>query len=178
MTQLMLLAEPNTARTRSSKREVSPHRMSARLSKCALYRYTLERTWDAERPSVMFIGLNPSTADATHDDPTVRRCVGFAKRWGFGSMLLTNLFALRATDPRALMDVEDPIGPSNDRWIDRTKDRASLVVAAWGARGGLMDRDSEVAERFSELHCLGTTKDGSPRHPLYLRADAEPRSFR
>ena len=150
----------------------------ATFSSCRYYRYVLERRWDNGLPQVMFIGLNPSTADERMDDPTVRRCVRFAKDWGFGSLILANLFALRSTDPRGLFDADDPIGRWNDRWLNRLSDRASLLVAAWGVRGGFRGRDKVVADRLPEMHCLGTTKDGYPRHPLYLRADARPVPFR
>lgn len=149
----------------------------AQLSRCRRYRYTLERCWDINLPTVMFIGLNPSTADEFSDDPTVRRCIGFARRWSFGSLLLANLFALRATDPKALLVHPSPIGPSNDSWIQRMASRADLVVAAWGTRGSLMNRNSAVTKSIEKLHCLATTKNGFPRHPLYMPSAVDPQPF-
>lgn len=149
----------------------------ATFSGCRRYRYVLERRWDDALPAVLFIGLNPSTADEQTDDPTVRRCIRFARDWGFGSLLLANLFALRSTDPKGLVDAADPVGRWNDRWLKRLESRASLSVAAWGVHGTLRDRDQTVTARLVNLHCLGTTKDGHPRHPLYLRADTLPRPF-
>lgn len=151
---------------------------SAAFSRCRTYRYTLERRWDPRRPVVMFVGLNPSTADETHDDPTVRRCLGFARRWRFAALLMTNLFALRSTDPRALREAEDPIGPRNDEHLRRCRARAALVVAAWGARGGLGRRDERVLVTLPEAHCLGATRGGRHRHPLYLPSSARLRRLR
>jgi hypothetical protein len=152
-------------------------RSSAKLSSCRKYRYTLMRTWDESKPSVMFVGLNPSTADAKIDDPTVRRCIGFARRWGFGKLVLTNLFAFRSTDPALLEDIADPVGPENDHWIAQSSRVADLTVVAWGVHGSLLERDQEVLAQLHEPHCLGTTKSGAPRHPLYLPADAPLRLF-
>lgn len=145
----------------------------ATFSPCRKYRYTLSRTWDAESPPLVFIGLNPSTADETEDDPTIRRCIGFAKRDGFGGIIMLNLFAFRSTDPAGLKGVDDPVGPwNNDRISRACKDRA--VIAAWGVHGVLnrRDRDVRILLAGSDLRCLGRTKDGHPRHPLYLRSDS------
>jgi hypothetical protein len=152
-------------------------RSSATLSRCRQYRYTLTRTWDSTGPTVVFVGLNPSTADAKIDDPTVRRCIGFARSWGFGKLILTNLFAFRSTDPNVLEHVADPIGPKNDQWIASTSEVADLTVVAWGIHGGLQHRDQVVLELLREPHCLGTTKSGAPRHPLYLPANAPLKRF-
>jgi hypothetical protein len=125
----------------------------------------------------MFVGLNPSTADAMHDDPTVRRCIGFARAWGFGKMILTNLFAFRSTNPAGLGDVSDPIGPENDRWIEMGSQIASLTVVSWGVHGRLLDRDRAVLAMLRDPHCLGKTKIGAPRHPLYMPAGASLQLF-
>ena len=139
------------------------------------FRYTLWREWDVlNRDYAMFIGLNPSTADETLDDPTIRRCSGFAKSWGYGALCMTNLFAFRATNPRTMMGHTKPVGEENDKWIVRCAREAGIVVAAWGTRGQFMARDKEVGGLLDELHCLGKTKDGSPRHPLYVRGDMQP----
>lgn len=119
----------------------------------------------------MFVGLNPSTADDQCDDPTVRRCIGFAKSWGFGGLILVNLFAYRTTDPAGLTELDDPIGPENDRWIATAQARVDRVVAAWGNHGVLLNRDGAVLETLVQAYCLGTTNAGCPRHPLYLAAE-------
>lgn len=121
----------------------------------------------------MFIGLNPSTADATTDDPTVRRCIGFAKQWGFDEVHIGNLFALRSTDPVALKTVDDPIGLDNDTHLCRMAVDADLVVAAWGSNAMAVDRSAKIIEAIPGMACLGFTKSGQPKHPLYLRKDSE-----
>jgi len=141
------------------------------FSPCQRYRYQLTRTWDDRLPTVAFVGLNPSTADGFIDDPTVRRCVGFARDWGFGGLLLVNLFALRSTDPRNLYTAREPIGPENDRWLRMTAKSAELVVAAWGVHGELHGRGRGVESYFPKLACMGKTREGHPRHPLYLSRD-------
>jgi hypothetical protein len=149
----------------------------ALFSPCRTYRYALWRTWDERLPAVLFVGLNPSTADETADDPTVRRCRGFARDWGYGGFVLCNLFAYRATDPRALLRAEEPVGPENDRWLRHYSEQAGLIVAAWGVRGGWRGRDREVLGMREEWRCLGTGKAGFPRHPLYVRRDCVPASY-
>jgi len=152
-------------------------RRTATLSGCRRYRYSLSRCWDSALPTVLFVGLNPSTADALRDDPTVRRCVGFARDWGFGAMTLANLFALRSTDPAQLWTANDPVGPDNDDWISQLVESAAKVVAAWGAHGGLNDRDRRVLKLLPEVYCLGRTREGHPRHPLYLARVTELERF-
>lgn len=128
----------------------------------------------------MFIGLNPSTADEDTDDPTVRRCIRFARDWGYGSLAMTNMYAFRSTDPHGLLTATDPIGPENDRALLEIGDRAGIIIAAWGSWGTKIKpyvmRPVSVAATWADksLHCLGTTKDGQPRHPLYVRADFQP----
>jgi len=151
---------------------------SATLSACGNYRYTLARMWKKRGPVVMFVGLNPSTADKSADDPTVRRCVSFGRQWGFSGLLLTNLFAYRSTEPGVLNCVADPIGPDNDYWIVELSRSAKLTIAAWGVHGSLLERDKSVLAKLNAPHCLCTTKDGAPRHPLYLRADTVVQRFR
>lgn len=158
---------------------------SAVLSADGLYRYSLTRTLVAGCPcTVNFVMLNPSTADAHADDPTIRRCVGFASSWGFCKLVVTNLFAFRATDPQALGRVDDPIGPDNDVWIHRVAADANLIIAAWGANAEKVDahRASAVAKKLRErgdiVNVLGVTKAGHPRHPLFVRADAHPEIYR
>lgn len=151
---------------------------AAVLSDCGTYRYFLSRRFGFEARTVAFIGLNPSIADATLDDPTIRRCVNFAKSWGAGSLWMVNLFAFRSTQPRALHAAADPIGPDNDAWLDRAVSAAELVVAAWGTHGSLLGRSEQVRRRFQgKLHSLSLTKSGMPGHPLYIRADTKPSPF-
>lgn len=153
-------------------------RKAAVLSACGLYRYRLERTWDDALAPALFVMLNPSTADATVDDPTVRRCIGFARSWGCGGVVVVNLFAFRATDPAALLSAADPVGPDNFRHvIDAIEvDKPAKVVCAWGAHR-LPPMGNEMVARIRmtgrELHCLGMTMAGCPRHPLYVPASAD-----
>ena len=142
----------------------------AHISACGKYRYALERIWDRELPTVLFIGLNPSVADGKVDDPTLNRCMRFGRAWGYGAVVMGNLFAFRATNPKELTRVSDPVGPENDEWLMRLRSGVELAVAAWGYRGALHDRAARVAESMGKLHCLGTTRSGAPRHPLYVRA--------
>ncbi|HXF23295.1 MAG TPA: DUF1643 domain-containing protein [Gemmatimonadaceae bacterium] len=138
-----------------------------------VYRYVLTRRWDEGRRQLVVIGLNPSTADETVDDPTIRRCIRFAKDQRCSALVMLNLFALRATDPRAIKSHSDPVGPGNDEtlrtycWGDDV-----IVVAAWGVHGAYMGRSGDVLRLgLPHLNCWGKTKHGQPRHPLYLRAD-------
>jgi hypothetical protein len=139
------------------------------------YRYLLVRRWDRDAPPLTCLMLNPSTADALADDPTLRRVLGFARREGAGTLNVVNLFALRATDPRELARHPDPVGPHNDEFLRRHCAPGTRVLAGWGAGGQFHDRASAVAGmlrgRGAQLVCLGTTASGEPRHPLYVRAD-------
>lgn len=153
---------------------------TAKFSPCGRYRYRLGRSWRPGGRYVLFVMLNPSIADEFVLDPTVRRCVDFAHRWGFDSLEVCNLFALRSTDPKALYTADDPIGPENDRHIMDAAVVASMVVCAWGVHGAHRDRGAEVRRRLGswvDIHCLGTTKDGHPKHPLYLAASTQPQPF-
>jgi hypothetical protein len=122
----------------------------------------------------MFVCLNPSTADATVDDPTLRRCIGFAKSWGYGGVLTGNLFGFRATDPSALRVVSDPVGPRNNKWLTRLAHRSDLVIAGWGNDGSLYGRSSVVRQMFPDLHYLKMNQAGEPAHPLYLPSKLTP----
>ena len=147
----------------------------AEFSDCGRYRYKLWRTWDASQPPVMFIMLNPSTADATNDDPTIRRCIGFARAWGFGGVRVGNLFGWRTPYPGVLRSVADPIGQANDGALHEMADGAALVVAAWGVHGAWQDRAQAFRQGFSHpLHALSITKAGEPAHPLRLRRTCRP----
>jgi hypothetical protein len=139
------------------------------LSADRRYRYTLWREWETSNPAfVQFIGLNPSTADETQDDATVRRCMAFAKAWGFGALCMTNLFAYRSKNPKELKSCRDAVGPENDDYLKLTAASAAIIVAAWGTHGTLRNRNQEIMVRIPNLNCLGVTKHGHPRHPLRL----------
>lgn len=125
----------------------------------------------------MFIGLNPSTADEVNDDPTIRRCIAFAKSWGYGSLCMTNLFAFQATKPDDMKAAADPVGPDNDRHLIELARGAGVVIAAWGANGTHLGRNVIVRSMIPNLHCLKKTSAGHPGHPLYLRADLKPIPF-
>ena len=146
---------------------------SAELSTDQTYRYQLGRFWSGLGAVATFIMLNPSTADAHVDDPTIRRCIGFAKSWGCGGLRVVNLYALRSTDPRNLWTHPDPVGPDNDICLGATAMQTSgsgaPLVAAWGAHAKA-DRVKQVLEilQGQRLQCLGVTKSGAPRHPLYI----------
>ena len=155
--------------------------MSAILSRCGKYRYRLTRSVGMGDRVVAFIGVNPSTADATTDDATVRKWCGFARRWGFDRVEVVNLFAYRSTNVRALANVHDPVGPENDRHIADVLSATSLVVPCWGSASkipfGLCMRIGIVRCMLEatdvEMMSLGTTKHGDPKHPLMLGYDTQ-----
>lgn len=160
---------------------------TAIISNCGLYRYVLTRKLPEmdnlkaagivdDRGSCLFIMLNPSTADADKDDPTIRRCKSFARATGCSDLVVANLYAFRAKKPAALRTAADPIGPENDEWLRKLSARSRDVVLAWGADTGPdPDRVRQVLEILTankcRLLCLGTSKAGQPRHPLFIRGD-------
>jgi hypothetical protein len=150
------------------------------FSPCRTYRYSLVHEWDPDLPRVCFLMLNPSTADERQLDPTLRRCKGFASLWGYGSFEIGNIFAYRATDPREMKAAHDPFGPDNVTHLMRMLRDHAMVVAAWGVHGkhrngvGVVERCMPIGKT---LHALATAKDGSPKHPLYLRSDLTPKHF-
>lgn len=156
------------------------------ISPCGHYRYRLSRTWPDDLlghydGTALFVMLNPSTADALQDDPTIRRCIGFARSWGKARLLVGNLFAFRATDPRQLDSAADPIGPENDEHLAAMATEADVIVAAWGADKQVASRGRQVAEiLFGNFYvqCLGKTAAGHPRHPLYLPKSVSLQSYR
>mgnify|MGYP001614704709 CR=1 FL=1 len=144
------------------------------------YRYSLWRGWDASLPICVFILLNPSWADGEKPDPTMTRCLDFARRWGFGGLLIVNAFAWRTESPSEMLAASgehDIIGPLNDEQIVSAVKRAGRVVAGWGATGGYKGRAAKVCELIrphADLWALEINADFSPKHPLYIRADQEP----
>ena len=155
---------------------------SAVISPCGTYRYSLKRIWDINHPRMLFVMLNPSTADADQDDPTIRRCIGFARREGYGGIEVVNLFGLRATRPLDIWGHPDPVGPDNDQHLREAFRVNPLAVCAWGAMGGsfgvLKEKWTRDRTVFAMLegarvtpYCLGTTGAGHPKHPLYLASN-------
>jgi hypothetical protein len=153
----------------------------ADISDCGRYRYRLWREgWSADDRACLFFMLNPSTADGVEDDPTIRKCVGFCKRWGYGRLFVVNLFAFRSTAPKGLLQVDSPVGPDNDVWIYAELAAASRIVLAWGSHPEvrhLMARRVEQIRSFvsqAKTVTLGSCKDGQPRHPLMLSYATQP----
>lgn len=152
------------------------------ISECEQYRYQLRRTWDTNLQPVMFIMLNPSTADADNDDPTIRRCIGFAKTWGYGGIVVVNLFAYRATNPKDLLKCKNPVGDDNLKWIEHSASRCPKVVAAWGnadiVNKLLANRPFyQPLEKLANVHYIELSNSGTPKHPLYLKGDLKPQIF-
>jgi hypothetical protein len=156
------------------QRDLFAEKGGAMISEDGRYRYSLERVWDAAKPTAVFIMLNPSTADANADDPTIRRCRGFAQALGYGGFVVGNLFAYRATDPGALLDVADPVGPENDATILQLAARGDgRIICAWGTGGALKQRGRAVTlmlrdAGYETMRIGAPTAGGNPRHPLYL----------
>lgn len=155
----------------------------ADFSPCERFRYSLYRRLaiDDSEAVITWIMLNPSTADAIQDDPTIRRCMGFSAQWGFPHVYITNVFAYRATDPKELRRAIDPHGPDNDLWIKRRTDLSMItqVMFAWGTHGAYLDMGPRIEQWVRELrkevgcYTLGRTKAGHPKHPLYLAKNTE-----
>ncbi|MBV1895973.1 MAG: DUF1643 domain-containing protein [Rhodobacteraceae bacterium] len=145
---------------------------TAVYSDCELYRYSLTRIWDADGRKALFVMLNPSTATEVQNDPTVERCERRARTLGFGAFQVTNIFAWRDTDPRKMRAAKDPVGPENDAAILAGANWADQVIAGWGTHGAHLDRGLAVEALLrnigNPLHHLGLTKDGHPKHPLYI----------
>jgi len=154
----------------------------ATFSRCERWRYALWRRWDASRPVANFLMLNPSTADERELDPTCARARSYAERWGYGGLVVTNVFAWRATDPGAMKVAADPVGPGNDDAIARAAREAALVVCAWGNHAAHRGRSAEIVELLGRarvtLYALRVNASGEPAHPLYLRGDLAARRWR
>jgi hypothetical protein len=138
------------------------------------YRYQLSRIWDEEKPNILFIMLNPSTADADVDDPTIRRVMNFSKSWGYGGVFVGNLYAFRSTDPKALRNTDDPVGEDNIEHIKELIGVTERVVYAWG-------NNQKEPEWLSSLvdtpYCIDISKKGLPKHPLYLKSELHPKLY-
>jgi hypothetical protein len=150
---------------------------SAVLSNCRKYRYSLSRVWDESKPYVLFIGLNPSTADENEDDPTIKRCIDYANRWGYGGLKMANLFAYKATLPSDLKEAKNPIGVDNDRYIKELSNKSTITVIAWSNDGSYLDRDKDVLKLIDKPMCLNVNKSGQPSHPLYQKKELIPKPF-
>ncbi len=153
---------------------------SAIISECQKFRYVLRRIW-SDAPQVCFIMLNPSTANSFEDDPTIRRCISFAKSWGYGGIRVLNLFAYRATNPKELLAAEDPIGERNEMYLKIYTDGCEKIICAWG-NYGIVKKLFEKYPSYmpfiaKELHCLGRNAKGDPKHPLYLKGDLIPVNY-
>lgn len=154
---------------------------SAVISPCGRYRYLLTRAWAPEKGVLTFVMLNPSTADARQDDPTLRKCIHFAREFGFGELWVVNLFAWRSTSPLGLPQEKwQAQGDDNDRYILQAVGASVQVICAWGVHGGRFQRDKEVLALIRQSHsphCLQLTKGGFPAHPLYLKNDTKARLY-
>jgi len=153
----------------------------AAFSACRRWRYLLWRRWDAAKPAANFLMLNPSTADELKLDPTCARARVYAERWGYGALIVTNVFAWRATDPDDMKAAQDPVGPGNDAAILRAAKEAAIVVCAWGNHGAFQERSRKIREKLTSqrisLHALRVNANGEPAHPLYLPGKLQPISW-
>lgn len=142
----------------------------AEISECGKYRWMLSREWNLSLPTVCWVMLNPSTADASIDDPTIRKCIQFAKSWNCGSLIVVNLFAYRATIPTDMKKVFDPVGGKCDEHISNANSGSDFTVFAWGKYAGAKQRSEMVTKAVGKgrFFCLGKNINGSPKHPLYL----------
>lgn len=143
------------------------------------YRYSLWRIWRPAALRIAFVMLNPSTADAAANDPTIRRCLSFAQTWGYGALEVVNLFGLRASQPQLLRQTDDPVGADCDRYVQAAISCADAVIVAWGNWGQLQGRDQTVLNWIDpqKRYCLGVNRSGQPRHPLYLSRSALPQRY-
>lgn len=153
---------------------------TADISDCGTYRYSLSRIWDESKPKVLFVMLNPSTADADKDDPTIRRCIGFAQSWGYGGLIVCNLFAFRATNPLELSRVFDPAAEENLSHLNHNANTVEMIICAWGNEPILKRIENQrhtvefIYAHRTKVHYLALSKNGIPKHPLYLKKDLQP----
>ncbi|AFY78083.1 hypothetical protein Ple7327_2820 [Pleurocapsa sp. PCC 7327] len=152
-------------------------RREAIFDPTGVYRYLLWREWDENAPQIGFIMLNPSTADAKRDDPTIRKCIYLASSWGYGSLAVANLFAYRTAKPKLLRQVVDPIGWENDNYLLKLSHQTQKIIFAWGNHGSWLNRSQAVISLFGDrdkIYCLGKNCTGEPSHPLYLKKETLP----
>ena len=156
----------------------------AYISTCGTYRYWLTREWDESNPLLVWLMLNPSTADASQDDATMRKCMSYARKWGYGGITVINVYALRSRDPKNLWKVSDPVGPHNNRWISLwmgyARRRGSKIICGWSKhpKPERIDEILEIAENERvDLEVVEMGQHG-PKHPLYLKGDLKPVRFR
>ena len=153
----------------------------ATFSPCRRWRYLLWRRWDAAKPVANFLMLNPSTADEVKLDPTCARARDYAERWGYGTLIVTNIFAFRNTNPNAMKAAKDPVGPGNDAAILKAASQSAIVVCAWGNHGQFLGRSKEILKKLKAknigLHTLRLNGNGEPAHPLYLPGKLTPTSW-
>lgn len=151
------------------------------ISDCGKYRYLLRRTWDHGKPRALIVMLNPSTADATLDDATIRSCVRLLTGHGYGSMEVVNVYGYRATDPDELAKQADPIGPHNAKTIEAAIHRCDVVICAWGAYPPARQHATAILNAVRAhrpaLYCFGKTKAGAPKHPLYIKSGTPLETF-
>ena len=165
--------------TRNHQKELI--KSTAVYSNCELYRYSLTRSWDSSAKKVLFIMLNPSTATEIQNDPTVERCERRAKALGYGAFKVCNIFAYRSTDPKIMRLQKDPIGPENDKIIIKSANWSNNIICAWGTNGSHLSRGKKIeellrAKNFTLTH-LGLSKDGHPKHPLYISYSVSPENW-
>jgi hypothetical protein len=164
---------PNNRKTKRNK-STGGMKKHAEISHEGKYRYELSRIWDEEKPKVLFIMLNPSTADAEVDDPTIRKIMKFAQSWGYGGVYVGNLYAFRSRDPKRLKHTDDPIGPKNKTHIQRLLGLTKKIIYAWG------NNEKEpcwLRELVDTPYCIDISKKGVPKHPLYLKSDLQPKQY-
>ncbi len=153
----------------------------ATFSPCRRWRYLLWRRWDASKPVANFLMLNPSTADELKLDPTCSRARDYAERWGYGALIVTNIFSFRNTNPNEMKAAADPVGPGNDAAIVKAARESAIVVCAWGNHGGFIGRSKEILKKLNSngiaLHALRVNANGEPAHPLYLPGKLKPISW-
>lgn len=149
----------------------------ARFSECKKYRYSLERIWDKNGANILFIGLNPSLASDKRDDPTIRRLTDYGMNWGFGKMVVVNLFSLISPFPRDLLKHSKPIGKRTDEFIIKESKIADSTVVMWGNKGNFFDRANRVLSLLNDPLCFGKNKSGMPSHPLYLPKKIIPSTY-
>lgn len=148
-------------------------RAGAEFSADRKYRYALWRIWDKSKPLVMFIGLNPSTANESSPDPTITRVINFARDWGYGGLYMMNLFGIVSSKPEILLTDPDPLG-ENDHWLEKIAIECEIIVFCWGVFKQARLRAEDVKRRFPRAYCLKKTKEGHPWHPLYVAAKTKP----